>query len=75
MNSYWKIPQELLVQNNVRHCKNIYEYGMLLYPPQTKFGGVNRNHPVRLSIRPSMYHVSATPPKPLIGFLWNFTHL
>ena len=29
MNSYWKIPQELLVQNNVRHCKNIYEYGML----------------------------------------------
>jgi hypothetical protein len=42
-----------------------------LYPPQTKFGGLYRNHPVRLS----MYFVSATPPKPLIGFLWNFTHL
>ena len=42
-----------------------------LYPPQTKFGEVYRNHPVR----PSMYLVSATPPKPLIGFLWNFTHL
>jgi hypothetical protein len=40
MNSYWKIPQELLVQNNVRHCKNIYEYGMLLYPLQTKLGGI-----------------------------------
>jgi hypothetical protein len=34
-----------------------------LYPPQTKFGGVYRNHPVRLS----MYLVSATP-KRLIGF-------
>jgi hypothetical protein len=22
-----------------------------------------------------VYLVSATPPKPLIGFLWNFTHL
>jgi len=22
-----------------------------------------------------MYLVSATPPKQLIGFLWNFTHL
>jgi hypothetical protein len=30
MNSYWKFPQELLVQNNVRHCKNIYEYGMFM---------------------------------------------
>ena len=27
------------------------------------------------SVRPSMYLISATPPKPLIGFLWNFTHL
>ena len=28
-----------------------------------------------LSVRPSMYLVSATPPKRLIWFLWNFTHL
>ena len=45
---------------------------MFLYPPQTKFGRVNRNHPVRPfvrpSVRPSMYLVSATPPKRLIGF-------
>jgi hypothetical protein len=34
-------------------------------PPQTKFGGVYRNHPVR----PSMYLVSATPPKPPIGLI------
>jgi hypothetical protein len=27
------------------------------------------------SVRPSMYLVSATPPKPLIGFYWNFTPL
>jgi hypothetical protein len=30
---------------------------------------------ITLSIRPSMYLVSATPPKRLIGFLLNFTHL
>ena len=36
-----------------------------LYPPKAKLGGVYRNQPVR----PSMYLVSATPPKPLIGFL------
>ena len=36
-----------------------------------KVWGVYRNHPVR----PSMYLVSATPPKRLIGFLLNFTHL
>jgi hypothetical protein len=30
---------------------------------------------ITLSVHPSMYLVSATPPKPLIGFLWNFTHL
>ena len=57
---------------------------MSLYPPQTKFekggGGLYRNHPVRPSVspvrlsvrpsvRPSMYLVSATPPKRLIGFL------
>jgi hypothetical protein len=34
-------------------------------PPANKVWGVYRNHPVR----PSMYLVSATPPKPLIGFL------
>jgi hypothetical protein len=44
----------------------------LLYPPQTKFGGYIG---ITLSVCPSMYLVSATPPKPLIGFLWNFTHL
>ena len=38
---------------------------ILLYPSQTKFGGVYRNHP----LRPSIYLVSATPPKLLIGFL------
>jgi hypothetical protein len=44
----------------------------LLYPPQTKFGGVYRNHPVLPSIcpsvHPSMYLVSTNPPKRLIGF-------
>ena len=49
--------------------KRIY----LLYPPQTKFVGVYRNHPVCLSVRLSTYLVSATPPKPLDGFWWNFT--
>ena len=44
---------------------NILNILSLLYPLQTKFGGVYRNHPVC----PSMYLVSATPPKPLIGFL------
>jgi hypothetical protein len=40
-----------------------------LYPQQTKFGGVYGNHPVRPSVRPSMYLVSATPIKLLIEFL------
>ena len=39
--------------------------GTLLYPPQTKFGGVYRNRPVR----PFMYLASATPPKRLIEVL------
>ena len=47
---------------------------IFLYPLQTKFGRVYRNHPVRPSVRPSMYLVSTTP-KRLIGFLWNFTQL
>ena len=38
-------------------------------PPANKVWGVYRNHPVHPSVRPSMYLVSATPPKPLIGFL------
>ena len=42
-----------------------------IYTPANKVWGVYRNHPVR----PSMYLVSATSPKPLIGFLWNFIHL
>jgi hypothetical protein len=43
----------------------------LFIPPANKVWGVYRNHPVR----PSMYLVSTTLPKRLIGFLWNFTHL
>jgi hypothetical protein len=35
-------------------------------PPQTKFGGYIG---ITLSVRPSTYLVSATPPKWLIGFL------
>ena len=42
---------------------------LFLYPPQTKFGGVYRNHLVRPFVHLSMYLVSATPPKRLIGFL------
>ena len=38
---------------------------VFLYPPQTKFGGYIG---ITLSVRPSMYLVSATPPKRLIGF-------
>ena len=45
---------------------------LFFYPPQTKFGWYIG---ITLSVRPSVYIVSATPPKPLIGFLWNFTHL
>jgi hypothetical protein len=50
----------------------------LLYPPQTKFGGggyIGITLSVCQSVCPSMYLVSATPPKPLNGFLWNFIHL
>ena len=50
----------------------LYHRGQFIIPPQTKFGGYIG---ITLSVRPSMYLVSATPPKPLIGFLWNFTHL
>jgi hypothetical protein len=40
------------------------------YTPHKQSLGVYGNHPVRPSVRrPSMYLVSATPPKPLIGFL------
>jgi len=46
---------------------------IVVIPPTNTVWGVYRNHPVRLSvrpsIRPSMYLVSATPPKRLIGFL------
>ena len=55
-------------------CTRCSQMGLFLYPPQTMFGGVYRNHFVRPSVRPSV-HVSATPPERLIGFLWNFTHL
>ena len=37
--------------------------------PRKQSLGVYRNHPVCPSVHPSMYLVSATPPKPLIGFL------
>ena len=48
----------------------------LLYLPQAKFGGyIGNTLSVRPSVHPSMYLVSATPPKWLIGILWNFTHL
>jgi hypothetical protein len=52
--------------------------GAFLYPPQTKYGGyVGITLSIRPSVcpfvhpsvRPSMYLVSATPPKRLIGFL------
>ena len=39
---------------------------LFIIPPQTKFGGYIG---ITLSVRPSMYLVSATPPKRLIGFL------
>ena len=39
---------------------------LCLYPPQTKFGWYIG---ITLFVRPSMYIVSATPPKPLIEFL------
>ena len=48
------------------HFVNVF-----IIPPASKVlgGGVYKNHPVRPSVRPSMYLVSATLPKPLIGFL------
>ena len=51
---------------------NILNILSLLYPPQTKFGGYIG---ITLSVSPSMYLVSATPPKLLIEFLGNFTQL
>ena len=39
---------------------------IFLYPLQTMFGGYIG---ITLSVRPSIYLVSATPPKRLIGFL------
>ena len=39
---------------------------LFIIPPQTKFGGYIG---ITLSVHPSMYLVSATPPKPRIGFL------
>ena len=47
-----------------------------IIPPQTKFGGyigitLSVRPSVHPSVRLSMYLVSATPPKRLIGFLWN----
>ena len=44
---------------------------MFLYRWQTKFWGLYRTHPVRLSI----FLVSATCPKLLNQYWWNFTHL
>ena len=43
---------------------------LFLYPPQTKLGGyIGITLSVRPSVRPSMYFVSANPPKRLVGFL------
>ena len=46
----------------------LYFTGVVI-PPANKVWEVYKNHPVRLSVRPSMYLVSATPPKRLIGVL------
>ena len=50
---------------NVEKSKSNVNLKFFFIPPANKVWGVYRNHPVR----PSMYLVSATPPKPLIGFL------
>jgi hypothetical protein len=56
-----------------------FDYYTSFYTLRKQSLGVYRNHPFRPSVRPSvhpsMYLVSATPPKQLIGSLWNFTHL
>ena len=57
-----------LSQESERSCICVLEVMILsLYtPPQTKFGGYIG---ITLSVRPSMYLVSAIPPKRLIEFL------
>ena len=51
-------------------------YSVIIPPANKVWGGyIGITMSVRLSVRPSMYLVSATPPKPLIGFLRNYTHL
>jgi hypothetical protein len=69
--------------DNLIYLRVLHKKWSDLYTPRKQSLGVYRNHPVRPSIRlsvhpsfrPSMYLVSATRPKPLIGFLWNFTQL
>jgi len=49
--------------------------GNIIIPPASKvWGYIGITLSVRPSVRLSMYLVSATPPKRLTGFLWNFTH-
>ena len=74
VSSHWRVLNNGDPHYLVLHATSMIKFYFTvyyLYPPQTKFGGVYRNHPVR----PSMYLVSATPPKRLIGVLWNFTQL
>jgi hypothetical protein len=52
----------------VSYLPKVGGYVASLYPRKQSWG-VYRNHPVRPSVRLSMYLVSATPPKRLIGFL------
>ena len=56
----------------------IYYIKIIIIPPANKqifLGGGRGYIGITLSVRPSVYLVSATPPKRLIGFLWNFTQL
>jgi hypothetical protein len=47
-------------------------YTCIHTPRKQSLGGIIG---ITLSVRPTMYLVSTTLPKRLIGFLWNFTHL
>jgi hypothetical protein len=54
--------RRLTTHFNLKFC---FSEVFVIIPPANKVWGVYRNHPVR----PSMYLVSATPPKSLIRFL------
>ena len=55
--------------NHIIYTELFLQYIFAYYTPRKQSLGVYRNHPVLPSVRPSMYLVSGTLTKLLIGFL------